>query len=124
VQGPRVLRSLVIVCCLLAYRMGLLSSKRQVSEKGKGWSPVKIRTQDKAPPPLPPLVSDQPLPGQGLSHRVLPEAAALGSYVSMTVSFHSLPGHKSISSGQLESCLDPCPALSVTVGITKILTEA
>lgn len=36
--------------------MGLLSSKRQVSEKGKGWSPVKIRTQDKAPPPLPPLV--------------------------------------------------------------------
>ncbi|GAB1298993.1 Tyrosine-protein kinase Blk [Apodemus speciosus] len=36
--------------------MGLLSSKRQVSEKGKGWSPVKVRTQSKTPPPLPPLV--------------------------------------------------------------------
>ncbi|KAH0511300.1 Tyrosine-protein kinase Blk [Microtus ochrogaster] len=37
--------------------MGLLSSKRQVGgEKGKGWSPVKVHAQSKAPPPLPPLV--------------------------------------------------------------------
>nr|XP_027782992.1 tyrosine-protein kinase Blk [Marmota flaviventris] len=36
--------------------MGLLSSKRQVTEKGKGWSPLKIGTQSKDPPPLPPLV--------------------------------------------------------------------
>uniref|UniRef100_A0A8D2AWB0 Tyrosine-protein kinase n=1 Tax=Sciurus vulgaris TaxID=55149 RepID=A0A8D2AWB0_SCIVU len=35
--------------------MGLLSSKRQ-GPKGKGWSPMKIGTQSKDPPPLPPLV--------------------------------------------------------------------
>lgn len=36
--------------------MGLLSSKRQISEKSKSWSPVKVRAQGKVPPPLPPLV--------------------------------------------------------------------
>ncbi|KAL6064633.1 hypothetical protein STEG23_030330, partial [Scotinomys teguina] len=36
--------------------MGLLSSKRQVGEKGKGWSPVKVHGQNKVPPPLPPMV--------------------------------------------------------------------
>eukprot|EP00069_Balaena_mysticetus_P004467 bmy_17301T0 len=40
-------------------RMGVVSSKRQVKEKGKGrWSPVKASTQGKEAPPLPPLVSD------------------------------------------------------------------
>ncbi|KAB0400648.1 hypothetical protein E2I00_018575 [Balaenoptera physalus] len=39
--------------------MGVVSSKRQVKEKGKGrWSPVKAGTQGKEAPPLPPLVSD------------------------------------------------------------------
>uniref|UniRef100_A0A8D1WNQ1 Tyrosine-protein kinase n=1 Tax=Sus scrofa TaxID=9823 RepID=A0A8D1WNQ1_PIG len=37
--------------------MGVVSSKRQVKEKGKdGWSPVKASTYSKEPPPLPPLV--------------------------------------------------------------------
>nr|XP_030735048.1 tyrosine-protein kinase Blk isoform X2 [Globicephala melas] len=37
--------------------MGVVSSKRQVKEKGKGrWSPVKASTQGKEAPPLPPLV--------------------------------------------------------------------
>uniref|UniRef100_A0A452FSP6 Tyrosine-protein kinase n=1 Tax=Capra hircus TaxID=9925 RepID=A0A452FSP6_CAPHI len=37
--------------------MGVVSSKRQVKEKGRsGWSPVKTSTQSKEPPPLPPLV--------------------------------------------------------------------
>lgn len=37
----------------------MVSSKKQVKEKGKGrWSPVKVSTQSKDPPPLPPLVSD------------------------------------------------------------------
>ncbi|XP_033621425.1 tyrosine-protein kinase Blk isoform X2 [Fukomys damarensis] len=36
--------------------MGLLSSKRQVTEKGKGWSPEKASSRSQAPPPLPPLV--------------------------------------------------------------------
>ncbi|XP_049722390.1 tyrosine-protein kinase Blk isoform X3 [Elephas maximus indicus] len=37
--------------------MGVVSSKKQVKEKDKGrWSPVRISTQSKAPPPLPPLV--------------------------------------------------------------------
>ncbi|KAK2093946.1 hypothetical protein P7K49_027684 [Saguinus oedipus] len=37
--------------------MGMVSSKRQVNEKDKGqWSPLKASAQDKAPPPLPPLV--------------------------------------------------------------------
>ncbi|CAD7686968.1 unnamed protein product [Nyctereutes procyonoides] len=39
--------------------MGVVSSKKQVKEKEKGqWSPVKVSTQSKDPPPLPPLVSD------------------------------------------------------------------
>lgn len=122
-QEPRVLRSLVTVCPLLSHRMGLLSSKRQISEKSKSWSPVKARAQGKVPPPLPPLVSDQPLPGQRLRRKALPEPAPLDSCVSMTVSFHSVLGQKAMSLGYLGSCLDPCPALSVTVHITKILTE-
>ncbi|XP_074240265.1 tyrosine-protein kinase Blk isoform X1 [Saimiri boliviensis] len=37
--------------------MGMVSSKMQVKEKDKGrWSPLKANAQDKAPPPLPPLV--------------------------------------------------------------------
>nr|XP_012608416.1 tyrosine-protein kinase Blk isoform X1 [Microcebus murinus]XP_012608417.1 tyrosine-protein kinase Blk isoform X1 [Microcebus murinus]XP_012608418.1 tyrosine-protein kinase Blk isoform X1 [Microcebus murinus]XP_012608419.1 tyrosine-protein kinase Blk isoform X1 [Microcebus murinus]XP_012608420.1 tyrosine-protein kinase Blk isoform X1 [Microcebus murinus] len=37
--------------------MGLVSSKKQVKEKGKGrWSPLKVNAQGKTPPPLPPLV--------------------------------------------------------------------
>ncbi|XP_074194825.1 tyrosine-protein kinase Blk [Rhinolophus sinicus] len=37
--------------------MGVVSSKKQVKEKGKGrWSPVKVSTQSREPPPLPPLV--------------------------------------------------------------------
>lgn len=65
---------------VFSYRMGLLSSKRQVGgEKGKGWSPVKVHAQSKAPPPLPPLVSDQPLPGESLRYEVLPEPAPLAS---------------------------------------------
>ncbi|XP_044795633.1 tyrosine-protein kinase Blk isoform X1 [Bubalus kerabau] len=37
--------------------MGVVSSKRQVKEKGRsGWSPVKTSTQSKEPPPLPSLV--------------------------------------------------------------------
>lgn len=37
----------------------MVSSKRQVKEKGRsGWSPVKTSTQSKEPPPLPSLVSD------------------------------------------------------------------
>nr|XP_023406728.1 tyrosine-protein kinase Blk isoform X4 [Loxodonta africana] len=37
--------------------MGVVSSKKQVKEKDKGrWSPLRISTQSKAPPPLPPLV--------------------------------------------------------------------
>ncbi|XP_008826381.1 tyrosine-protein kinase Blk [Nannospalax galili] len=36
--------------------MGLLSSKRQASEKGRGWSPVKAGAQGKTSPPLPPVV--------------------------------------------------------------------
>ncbi|XP_026943747.1 tyrosine-protein kinase Blk isoform X2 [Sagmatias obliquidens] len=37
--------------------MGVVSSKRQVKEKGKGrWSPEKASTQGKEAPPLPPLV--------------------------------------------------------------------
>lgn len=47
------------ICCVLPNRMGVVSSKRQVKEKGKdGWSPVKASTYSKEPPPLPPLVSD------------------------------------------------------------------
>ena len=47
------------ICCVLPHRMGVVSSKRQVKEKGKdGWSPVKASTYSKEPPPLPPLVSD------------------------------------------------------------------
>ncbi|XP_063091018.1 tyrosine-protein kinase Blk isoform X1 [Cavia porcellus] len=42
--------------------MGLLSSKRQVPEKGKAWSPVKAGSQSQAPPPLPPLVVFNHLP--------------------------------------------------------------
>lgn len=35
----------------------MVSSKRQVKEKGRsGWSPVKTSTQSKEPPPLPSLV--------------------------------------------------------------------
>lgn len=65
---------------VLSYRMGLLSSKRQVSgEKGKGWSPVKVHAQSKAPPPLPPLVSDQPLQGESLRYEVLPEPVLMVS---------------------------------------------
>ncbi|XP_045687059.1 tyrosine-protein kinase Blk isoform X4 [Phyllostomus hastatus] len=38
-------------------RMGVVSSKKQVKEKGKGqWSPVKDSTQSREAPPLPPLV--------------------------------------------------------------------
>ncbi|XP_036898069.1 tyrosine-protein kinase Blk [Sturnira hondurensis] len=37
--------------------MGVVSSKKQVKEKGKGpWSPVKDSTQSREAPPLPPLV--------------------------------------------------------------------
>ncbi|KAM5233739.1 tyrosine-protein kinase Blk isoform 2-T2 [Hipposideros larvatus] len=37
--------------------MGVVSSKKQVKEKGNSrWSPVKVSTQGKQPPPLPPLV--------------------------------------------------------------------
>ncbi|OWK01251.1 BLK [Cervus elaphus hippelaphus] len=37
--------------------MGVVSSKRQVKEKGRsGWSPVKTNAPGKEPPPLPPLV--------------------------------------------------------------------
>ncbi|XP_059228147.1 tyrosine-protein kinase Blk isoform X3 [Mustela nigripes] len=37
--------------------MGVVSSKKQVTEKSKArWSPVKVNTQSKDPPPLPPLV--------------------------------------------------------------------
>ncbi|XP_021573945.1 tyrosine-protein kinase Blk [Carlito syrichta] len=37
--------------------MGLVSSKKQVKDRGKGrWSPVKTSAQSKVPPPLPPLV--------------------------------------------------------------------
>nr|XP_055156111.1 tyrosine-protein kinase Blk [Nyctereutes procyonoides] len=37
--------------------MGVVSSKKQVKEKEKGqWSPVKVSTQSKDPPPLPPLI--------------------------------------------------------------------
>nr|KAF6479163.1 BLK proto-oncogene, Src family tyrosine kinase [Molossus molossus] len=37
--------------------MGVVSSKKQVKEKGRGqWSPVKVSTQSREPPPLPPLV--------------------------------------------------------------------
>ncbi|XP_045058432.1 tyrosine-protein kinase Blk isoform X3 [Desmodus rotundus] len=37
--------------------MGVVSSKKQVKEKGKGhWSPVKDSAQSREPPPLPPLV--------------------------------------------------------------------
>ncbi|XP_032188150.1 tyrosine-protein kinase Blk [Mustela erminea] len=37
--------------------MGVVSSKKQVKEKSKArWSPVKVNTQSKDPPPLPPLV--------------------------------------------------------------------
>ncbi|XP_016065797.1 PREDICTED: tyrosine-protein kinase Blk [Miniopterus natalensis] len=37
--------------------MGVVSSKKQVKEKSKGqWSPVKVSTQSREPPPLPPLV--------------------------------------------------------------------
>uniref|UniRef100_A0A8C0NL77 Tyrosine-protein kinase n=1 Tax=Canis lupus familiaris TaxID=9615 RepID=A0A8C0NL77_CANLF len=37
--------------------MGVGSSKKQVKEKEKGqWSPVKVSTQSKDPPPLPPLI--------------------------------------------------------------------
>ena len=44
---------------MLSDRMGVVSSKRQVKEKGRsGWSPVKTSTQSKEPPPLPSLVSD------------------------------------------------------------------
>ena len=40
--------------------MGVVSSKKQVKEKGKGhWSPVKDSAQSREPPPLPPLVSDR-----------------------------------------------------------------
>lgn len=47
------------ICCVVSNRMGVVSSKKQVKEKGKGhWSPVKVSTQSKDPPPLPPLVSD------------------------------------------------------------------
>ncbi|KAF3818463.1 hypothetical protein GH733_011880 [Mirounga leonina] len=36
--------------------MGVVSSKKQVKEKSKGqWSPMKVSTQSKDPPPLPPL---------------------------------------------------------------------
>lgn len=39
--------------------MGVVSSKKQVKEKRKGqWSPVKVSTHSREPPPLPPLVSD------------------------------------------------------------------
>lgn len=38
----------------------MVSSKKQVKEKGRGqWSPVKVSTQSREPPPLPPLVSDR-----------------------------------------------------------------
>lgn len=47
------------IFCVLSDRMGVVSSKRQVKEKGKGrWSPEKASTQGKEAPPLPPLVSD------------------------------------------------------------------
>uniref|UniRef100_A0A673UE88 Tyrosine-protein kinase n=1 Tax=Suricata suricatta TaxID=37032 RepID=A0A673UE88_SURSU len=37
--------------------MGVVSSKKQMKQKGKGrWSPVKVSTQSRDPPPLPPLV--------------------------------------------------------------------
>ncbi|XP_046511668.1 tyrosine-protein kinase Blk isoform X1 [Equus quagga] len=43
--------------------MGVVSSKKQVKEKEKGqWSPVKVSTQSKDPPPLPPLVVFNHLP--------------------------------------------------------------
>ncbi|TKC35601.1 hypothetical protein EI555_012466 [Monodon monoceros] len=45
------------IFCVLSDRMGVVSSKRQVKEKGKGrWSPEKASTQGKEAPPLPPLV--------------------------------------------------------------------
>lgn len=48
------------ICCVLSDRMGVVSSKKQVKEKGKGqWSPVKDSTQSREAPPLPPLVSDR-----------------------------------------------------------------
>lgn len=38
----------------------MVSSKKQVKEKSKGrWSPVKVGTSNREPPPLPPLVSDR-----------------------------------------------------------------
>ena len=44
---------------MLSDRMGVVSSKKQVKEKNKArWNPVKVSTQSKDPPPLPPLVSD------------------------------------------------------------------
>ncbi|ELK17538.1 tyrosine-protein kinase Blk [Pteropus alecto] len=37
--------------------MGVVSSKKQVKEKSKGrWSPVKVSTSNREPPPLPPLI--------------------------------------------------------------------
>ena len=58
--------------------MGVVSSKRQVKEQGKGkWSPVKAGTQGKEAPPLPPLVSDccAPLEGVGEVRTETPRAA-------------------------------------------------
>lgn len=44
----------------------MVSSKKQVKEKEKGqWSPVKVNTQSKDPPPLPPLVSELSPAGEG-----------------------------------------------------------
>ncbi|XP_059782191.1 tyrosine-protein kinase Blk isoform X2 [Balaenoptera ricei] len=51
--------------------MGVVSSKRQVKEKGKGrWSPVKAGTQGKEAPPLPPLIVFNHLapPAPGTTH--------------------------------------------------------